>query len=196
MPTPRLAPSLVVLRDEVNALFPRRDKASDGWLGDTAHQARPSSHNPNAQGIVRGLDVDVDDNDPTRDLRQLVVAAAIADERTWYVISNGVIYSRTHNFAARTYTGANSHFKHVHISLLEEPAAWNDTQPWLTKEDDMLTPDEIEQVAQRAAQLTTERIMKRFGIDDPDLEQDRSLAGTLTEIQRQLMAIQKKLGAK
>lgn len=136
MTTPYLAPSLVVLRDEINALYPRRDKASDGWLGDAAHQARPSSHNPNAEGVVRALDTDIDDNDPGHDLRAEILRAAIGDPRVWYVISNGVIYSRTHGFEPRAYTGPNGHFHHVHVSLIEERWAWLDTSPWINREDD------------------------------------------------------------
>ena len=43
-----LAPSLVHARAEVNAGWPGRDKTSDGWIGDTAHQSTGSDHNPGA----------------------------------------------------------------------------------------------------------------------------------------------------
>lgn len=127
-----LVPALVALRDEVNDRFPRRDKSSDGWIGDASHAARKSSHNPDWAngGAVRAIDIDVDDNDPTADLRLMVVEAARHDDRVWYIISNGVIYSRTHGFAARKYTGSNGHFKHVHVSVVENPAKWTDTTQW------------------------------------------------------------------
>ena len=38
-----LAPSLVALRNGVNAKFPKRDKKSDGWIGDPTH-SKPSPH--------------------------------------------------------------------------------------------------------------------------------------------------------
>lgn len=114
-----LAPALVKLRSEINALFPRRDKTSDGWIGDPSHSARTSDHNPDwsAGGVVRAIDVDVDDHDPTKDIRRMVLEACIGDPRVWYVISNGVIYSRTFGWAARTYTGPSGHFGHVHVSI-------------------------------------------------------------------------------
>lgn len=57
----RLAYSLETLRDEVNARWPARDKASDGWIGNADHQATPSDHNPNEAGVVCALDIT---NDP------------------------------------------------------------------------------------------------------------------------------------
>lgn len=57
----RLAYSLETLRDEVNARWPGRNKASDGWIGNPAHQATRSDHNPNADGVVCALDLT---NDP------------------------------------------------------------------------------------------------------------------------------------
>ena len=132
-----LAPSLVAFRNEVNARWPRRDKSSDGWIGDTSHAARVSSHNPlwsapgKWSGVVRAVDFDIDDNDPNSDLRKEIIKAAVGDSRVWYVISNGIIYSRTYSWAARRYTGSNGHYGHVHVSLREIESAWSDTSRWL-----------------------------------------------------------------
>ena len=49
-----LAPALVQLRQELNARWPGRSKASDGTIGDAAHKARVSEHNPDADGVVAG----------------------------------------------------------------------------------------------------------------------------------------------
>lgn len=143
-----LAPALATLRTEVNKAFPKRDKASDGWIGDPKHAARKSDHNPDwtsrPPGVVRALDVDIEpDGRPDLDLRTLLLRATIGDPRVFYVISNGRIYSRTYGWAARVYTGTNPHNKHVHVSLLGDdltPAAAHDiaydTRPWL----DLSTP--------------------------------------------------------
>ena len=48
----------VQLRNQVNKRFPTRDKASDGWIGDSAHSARLSDHNPDSKGVVYALDLD------------------------------------------------------------------------------------------------------------------------------------------
>lgn len=128
------APVIFELLDEVNTLFPHRDHSSDGIIGDASHQARASEHNPcwtcagKNYGIVRAVDIDIDDNDPTRDLRRMLLNHLIGDRRVWYVISNGKIYSRTYGWEARAYTGTNGHFHHVHTSFLLE-GCW-DTLPF------------------------------------------------------------------
>lgn len=118
-----LAQSLVGFRASINAAFPKRDISSDGWIGDASHAARVSEHNPcwtctgDQYGIVRAIDVDIDDNDPGRDIRTEVIASCIWHPAVWYVISNGKIYSRTVGFEARAYNGPNGHFHHVHVSI-------------------------------------------------------------------------------
>ena len=64
----RLCAAGVTLRDQVNKRWASRDKASDGWIGDSAHQAnsgwgtngRGSYHNPDPNGIVHAIDLDED----------------------------------------------------------------------------------------------------------------------------------------
>lgn len=119
-----LAPALVQLRSECDRMFPNRDRSSDGWIGDASHAARPSDHNPcwscsgRSNGIVRAIDIDISpDGRADKDLRAMIIKAAISDPRTYYVISNGIIYSRTYEFRAHRYTGSNGHWEHVHISL-------------------------------------------------------------------------------
>jgi Putative peptidoglycan binding domain len=106
-----LAANLAGLRREINAHWPHRDKKSDGWIGDSAHQGRKSDHNPDDRGVVHAIDVDTDGIDP-----RLLVRRAIKHPTTQYVIFNRTIWSRTHDFRARRYTGADPHTGHVHIS--------------------------------------------------------------------------------
>jgi hypothetical protein len=119
-PAPVLAPALARLRAEVNELWPDRDKSTDGWLGDAAHQARISQHNPDEWNIVRAEDIDKDGINVKR-----VLKAAIGRPGVWYVIHDGRIWSRTYGWKARKYTGPNPHKGHIHISLLlDYPSAF------------------------------------------------------------------------
>ncbi|MBO4204812.1 peptidoglycan-binding domain-containing protein [Micromonospora echinofusca] len=121
-----LAPVLRVLRDEIDRRWPHRDRTSDGWIGDAAHQARPSDHNPDPDDrSVNALDVDVDGIDPL-----LVVRRAIAHPSTRYVIFDRTIWSRSRGFAPARYTGSNPHEKHLHVSVSHTPALEDSTRGW------------------------------------------------------------------
>lgn len=120
-----LAKSLDTLRAEVNARAPKRDKASDGWVGDTSHSARKSDHNPdwNRRGVVRALDID---HDPAGGCDAGVVANQVAKMlgkhpalgSGAYVIYNHRIISTDRLDAGwRPYFGVNAHTLHVHISV-------------------------------------------------------------------------------
>jgi len=122
-----LAPSLAVLRAEINKAHPNRDHRSDGWVGDTSHAARKSDHNPDYHdgGVVRALDIDVDGIRPYD-----LVKAAVKDVRTAYVIWNGFIWSRKYGFKRRRYTGSSSHKTHVHISIRHGEVYENSRKSW------------------------------------------------------------------
>lgn len=124
----RLAKSLVVLRDQMNALAPNRSKASDGWIGDAAHASRKSEHNPDANGVVRALDIT---HDPRNGVDNGTIAEALrksADPRIYYIISNGRIANPGQPW--RKYTGSNPHDKHFHVSVVADPKLYDSTKPW------------------------------------------------------------------
>lgn len=118
------APSLVALRNEVNALFLRRDKSSDGCCGDAAHAARKSDHNPTG-GYAHALDID-EDIEPGRDLLWLK-PILLDDHRTKYVIYEGRIAYP--DGADKPYTGPNAHLHHLHLSI--KSTATFDTRRWI-----------------------------------------------------------------
>lgn len=127
--TYHLAPSLVELFNEIDARWPNRSKASDGWIGDASHAARVSDHNPDYKvgGVIRAIDVtrqgiDVD----------ALLAAVVRDERVWYVITNRRIASRTYGWVWKPYDGANPHLEHVHISIEHTRPAETGTAKWFT----------------------------------------------------------------
>lgn len=138
MATWYLAPSLVALRTEINRRWPNRDKASDGAVGDTSHQARKSDHNPDwdAGGVVRAIDVDKDGIDV-----QELLAAVVRDPRVAYVIWNRRIASATDDgmpWDWEPYNGSNPHDKHIHISIKHTRAAETNTSRWFKEDDEMI----------------------------------------------------------
>jgi len=120
-----LAANLGTLRREINTRWPGRDKSSDGWIGDAAHQQRKSDHNPDSNGMVHAIDVDKDGIDPN-----FLVKRAVQHPTVRYVIFNRTIWSRTHGFKPRKYTGDNPHTKHVHISGLRGGQFEGDRSSW------------------------------------------------------------------
>ena len=125
-----LAPSLKALRNEIDAKWPKRDRSSDGWIGDPAHAARVSQHNPDwsstPPGVVDALDIDVDGIDV-----RLLLDSLVTDRRVWYVIYNRLIWSRSNGWKPKRYTGSNPYTKHVHVSILGTRQAREDTGSWL-----------------------------------------------------------------
>jgi hypothetical protein len=120
----KCAPALVALRDEVNRLFLRRDKASDGCCGNEEHAARRSDHNP-TNGYAHALDID-EDIEPGRDLLWLK-PILLRDPRCKYVI-----YERRIAYPDGTdkpYTGVNAHTHHLHLSI--KPGTALDTRRWI-----------------------------------------------------------------
>jgi hypothetical protein len=159
-----LAASLVTLRREVDAAHPGRSKASDGTLGDAAHAARESDHNPDAAGVVRAWDC-TSWYDPVRALN---VADDLAehlragrDPRVKYVIRRSRIFSsEIQPWVWRPYSGTNPHDAHVHISVQPHPSG-DDGSPWSYGVDVPLTQQEKTEIAQLAARLTTDTLLAR-----------------------------------
>ena len=108
------------LLDQINALFPKRSKASDGWIGDKKHSHRKSDHNPEADGTVDAVDITHDPVNGPNIARLGAVLMASKDRRISYVIFNGQIFAGSGGvqpWKLRKYTGANKHTKHLHISV-------------------------------------------------------------------------------
>lgn len=121
MAKPFLCAAGVTLRKQIDARFPRRDKSSDGWIGDAAHQARPSDHNPDfsAGGVVRAIDIDKDlskDKKASWELADQIRLAGKTDKRIKYVIHQGQIASARSLWRWRKHSG-NPHNYHIHISF-------------------------------------------------------------------------------
>ncbi|TKG63093.1 glycoside hydrolase family 25 protein [Prauserella endophytica] len=129
----RVARSLLKLRDQINARYPNRNKASDGTIGDADHQNRNSDHNPwYGPGIVTAMDIT---HDPAKgvDIDRLTdELQASRDSRIKYVIANNLIMSGAGGpspWVWRRYAGPNPHTQHFHLSVVAAPAC-DDTRPW------------------------------------------------------------------
>jgi len=124
---PQLSKAAKQLREQFDDAYPSRDRTSDGWIGDTRHAARPSDHNPDANGWVRAIDVDRDVSGRSKPDLMPDIADQIRllckskkERRIAYIIFDGRIASSKKAWAWRTYEGSNKHNHHCHISFEKE----------------------------------------------------------------------------
>jgi hypothetical protein len=122
----RLVAGGVTLRNQINKRWPKRDKRTDGWLADRAHQARVSDHNTDSRGLVHALDIDadLDPKDPgaaQRLANQIVAYAASGlpgSNRIKYVVFNNFLASGTYTNSMWTWRKGNwGHEHHIHVSF-------------------------------------------------------------------------------
>lgn len=156
----RVARSLEVLRGEINSIAPNRSTRSDGAIGDAAHAASDSDHNPNDANVVCARDFTHDPAhgaDMHRISRRIVAVLPIALK---YVIWNRQIWSRSRASEGwRWYTGSNPHTKHMHVSVGRGPdgdssGPYDDTSSWglaagtgtPSRPSLPTTPDRIEEI--------------------------------------------------
>ena len=112
------------LRLQINRSYPKRDKTSDGWIGNLAHKNTKSDHNPDEHGIVYAIDVDRDLSGKAKPdlmpyLAEEIRRFAKHDEskRISYIIFAGRIASTRIRWRWRKYSGINPHQNHMHISF-------------------------------------------------------------------------------
>lgn len=150
----RLVPAGVTLRDQVNARWPDRDKTSDGSIGDAAHQARPSDHNPDADGWVHAIDIDKDGIDADALADELIALARARKDggRLKNIVFRGRVASGTYpdRFWVWRPDASLGHFDHIHISFTG--AAETDGRPFpldILEADVPLSDDDIDRIARR-----------------------------------------------
>lgn len=139
-----LVPCGVRLRSDFNALSPDRDKASDGWIGDTAHQREVSDHNPDETGSVP-----IHDTDKVNEVHAVDVDAGLivvsmwvvvdflvgrcragAETRLRYIIWDHIIWEASNGWRSRPYTGKSPHTEHAHFSFSYDTAREALTASW------------------------------------------------------------------
>lgn len=197
MSDPILIPCLVRLRAEFNDIAPGRGLASDGWIGDTAHQHEVSDHNPDETGSVpihdadhlnevHAVDVDVDLRVPGLTMEMVVqfLLARVrsgAEKRLRYIIYNRRIWEASNGWKQRVYTGPSAHTEHAHFSASYVTALEASTASWhledipvaLTADDKKFITDQLHAVVK--AEL--DAILKVDGIVFTD-----ALGGTASKI--------------
>lgn len=129
-----VAKALDTLRDEIDALYPERDKTSDGAKGDAAHSNRQSDHNPAPpKNVVRARDFDKDGIPADQTVKFIVERGKAGDPRCGegaYVIWNGVIWSHSSGWKPKRYTGSNKHDHHFHFSIAKARSAYDSVKAW------------------------------------------------------------------
>src|SRR5690348_11972250 len=141
-----LIPCLKALFAEFDRIAPSRDHASDGSIGDAAHQNEVSDHNPDETGSVPIHDadhvnevhaIDVDNNLRESDLTMEKVVQFLlgrcrsgAEKRLRYIIYNRRIWSASSGWAQKRYTGASPHTEHAHFSASYTSSLEASTASW------------------------------------------------------------------
>jgi len=127
--TPKLCKAGQQLRLQIDDSYPDRDRTSDGWIGNLAHQNTKSDHNPDkAHGnVVRAIDVDRDLSGKAKpDLMPYLAdeirrfAKQDKSKRVAYIIFNGRIASSRMGWRWRAYKGSSPHTAHCHISFTKK----------------------------------------------------------------------------
>lgn len=129
----RLARSLEVLDAEIDAVAPGRGTASDGFIGDEAHQDEDSDHNPNDEDVVCAGDWT---HDPAHGADMHIISRIIVDTRPpslKYVIWDEEIWSVAR--ASEGWRPHSGHKRHMHISVGRGPdghssGPYDDRSPW------------------------------------------------------------------
>jgi hypothetical protein len=118
---------------EFDRIAPNRGHASDGSIGDAAHQRETSDHNPDETGAVpihdadktnevHAIDVDVALNESDLTMERVVQfilgrVRSGAEKRLRYIIYNRRIWEADNSWKQRSYTGASAHTEHAHFSF-------------------------------------------------------------------------------
>lgn len=182
----KLAPSLARLVSDVDVRHPNRNRASDGSIGDAAHAARSSFHNP-SDGWVDALDLThqagVFDAHGFAD-------ALVARKPAWmdHVISNRRIASAARGWQWRAYDGTNPHDKHAHFAVLRNEAGRTSTAPWFPQEDDMAQIDDVLALLKdlHAELPTIRRLRQVIGTDKEPKDLPAGAGGSVDAVKQAL----------
>ena len=141
----RRSTSMDRMWNDWRSTFPESDRASDGWLGDLAHQQGSSGHNPDdtpgvtaerqdtdSEQEVRAIDKDKDLRSPSGVTLEQVIQRMLKTPadlvRLIYIIYRGRIWKKSNGWRQEVYTGSNQHNEHGHFS--GDPASDENGAEW------------------------------------------------------------------
>lgn len=120
-----LAPSLRRLFNEIDAVWPNRDRRTDGWLR-WPKDGKSVGHNPDGKGCVHAIDVDRDGIWP----EGIIMNIRKQGSGLRYIIWNRKIWHARTNWEHRPYTLSNPHTDHLHIEIDQTYSAENYAGGW------------------------------------------------------------------
>ena len=120
-----LVTSLVVLRNEIDLVWPNRSRKIDGWVRDP-RDGISYGHNPDAKGAVHAIDVDKNGIWPPYIIDRVGLVKGVI----WYVIWNRQIWSDDYGWRPQPYTLKNPHTDHMHIEVRHTATAENYAGHW------------------------------------------------------------------
>lgn len=180
----KMPPSIRAALDEANVRWPKRSRISDGTIGDPAHSARYSDHNPGARGYIHAFDLT---HDPASGCDCVVLSEHLRttiDPRVSYVIWNRRIWNPALSPGWRPYAGSNPHDKHMHVSIKSTLDAERNTNPWWEvippdseEEDDMARYDAIQHVDSKAIALIAPGFFKHVTAEEWALAKGKGWCG-------------------
>lgn len=185
-----IPPRLLTITAEADRIAPGRRKSSDGALGDAAHRAEVSDHNPDPRtGIVHACDLSqsmpgapywearfqqFDVHAYQRQIAAAFVAAPVSSRSArWPWLADGgymvgyngrvdTIFNPSVSFGWRQNGAAKSaHANHGHFSIGHTARSENDTQPIFTLgDDDMPSEAETRRIVDEIVHDYADRIVK------------------------------------
>jgi hypothetical protein len=189
-----LIPCLKALFTEFDRIAPARDDASDGSIGNAAHEAEVSDHNPDETGSVPIHDadhlnevhaIDVDNNLNESDLTMEKVVQFLLGRRIW---------SASSGWVQKTYTGPSAHTEHAHFSasyttsLEASTASWHleDIPVALTSADKTWISQQITAAVAKVAADNTAKVDDLLNVKIGDLANPNRTVGDLYRDQAKL----------
>jgi len=200
-----LVACLKKLMAEFTLIAPNRDHASDGSIGDTAHQHEVSDHNPDETGSVpihdadhtnevHAIDVDSDLREPglsMEDVVQHLLARCRSGKETRlrYIIYNRRIWEADNGWKERPYTGSSAHTEHAHFSASYDTAKEASTASWHLEDLMELSDTDIDKIAAAVEQ----RIAAHTEQDPATGKNDYRIFGAIRTMNEKFVKLQDEL---